>query len=457
MLSRFNIIVAIDDKNGIAKDGVIPWKNPEDMKLFRDTTIGMGVNAVIMGRKTYEAIPAKFRPLPNRRNVVVTTQNIEGVECVTSFHDALKLCVKNAMTFVIGGQRIFEEAIRRYAYLCDEVQISHIPGDFQCDTFFPYEEVGKLKHFRDDKSMNTFSMETLSIEESHPECQYLELTANIVQSGDQRMDRTGTGTKAIFGPRMEFDLRKGFPLLTTKRTWFDGIKKELLFFISGKTDTKILEQQEVMIWKGNTSAEFLKKNNLPWREGDMGPGYSFQWRHAGAEYKGCDADYMEQGVDQLANLIRDLKANPFSRRHIISSWDVPNIDRMALPPCHCFAQFFVGCNEQGIPTYLDCCLYQRSSDMFLGVPFNIASYALLMIIIGNLTNLTPRKFIHDLGDAHVYLNHIDQINEQIQRTPYPFPTVRLARKFDSIDDIKASDIILENYLSHPKIHGQMAV
>jgi dihydrofolate reductase/thymidylate synthase len=457
MLSRFNIIVATDDKHGIAKDGLIPWNNPEDTKLFHDTTIGVGMNAVIMGRKTYESIPAKFKPLPERRNVVVTSQNIEGVDCVTCLHDALKLCGNNSMTFVIGGRYIYEEAIRRYAYLCDNVQISRITGDYQCDTVFPYEDILKLKHFKVDKNMNTFSLEMITITERHPEYQYLELIADIGRLGDKRLDRTGTGTHAIFAPRMEFDLRKGFPLLTTKKTWFDGIKKELLFFISGRTDTKILENQGVMIWKGNTSEEFLRKNNLPWREGDMGPGYSFQWRHSGAEYKGCDADYRGQGVDQLANLIRDLKVNPFSRRHIISAWDVGNINNMALPPCHCFVQFFVGCDGQGIPTYLDCCLYQRSSDMFLGVPFNIASYSLLMIIIGNLTNLTPRKFIHELGDAHVYLNHIDQINLQIVRTPYPFPNVRLNRKLDDIDDISVSDIILENYLSHPGINGKMSI
>lgn len=292
---------------------------------------------------------------------------------------------------------------------------------------------------------------------SSSEVKYLDLLLSILIEGETRPDRTGVGTKSVFGPRLEFDLREGFPLLTTKRMWFEGIKKELLFFISGKTDTKILEAQGVNIWKENTTVEFLAKNKLPWKEGDMGPGYSFQWRHAGAEYKGCDIDYTGQGVDQLANLIDGIKKDPFGRRHIISAWDVANIDNMALPPCHCFVQFYVGQNHEGIPKFLDCSLYQRSGDMFLGVPFNIASYALLMEIIGHITGLIPRKFIHNLGDAHIYLNHLDQVNEQIHRTPYDFSRVTFTRKITNIDDLTANDIVLKDYQSHPKLTAPMAV
>lgn len=287
--------------------------------------------------------------------------------------------------------------------------------------------------------------------------QYLELLKLIKTTGDYRNDRTEVGTRAIFGPRLEFDLRDGFPLLTTKKVWFNGIKKELLFFLSGKTNTKILEQQGVNIWKDHTSTSFLGKNGLPWREGDMGPLYPYQWRHVGARYKGCDVDYSGQGIDQIANLIKGLKEDPFSRRHIISAWDVVNIKFMVLPPCHCFVQFFVGTNQDGEPTYLDCSLYQRSGDMFLGVPFNIASYALLTEIIGHITGLIPRKFIHNIGDAHIYLNHFDQVNEQLTHKPYPFPRIRFARHITDIDDLTANDIILENYQSHGKLTGSMAI
>ena len=294
------------------------------------------------------------------------------------------------------------------------------------------------------------------------EIQYLDLLLDILANGEDRPDRTGVGTRSIFGPRLEFDLREGFPLLTTKKMWFEGIKKELLFFISGKTDTKILEAQGVNIWKDNTTVEYLSKRGLPWREGDIGPGYSFQWRHAGADYKGCDVDYTGQGIDQLKNLIDGIRTDPFSRRHIISSWDVARINQMALPPCHCLAQFYVGCEKvngeaNGKATYLDCTLYQRSGDMFLGVPFNIASYALLMEIVGNITGLIPRKFIHNLGDAHIYRNHFEQVNEQIHRTPYSFPRVRFQQKIEDIDSIVPEDIVLENYKSHPKLTAVMAI
>jgi thymidylate synthase len=255
---------------------------------------------------------------------------------------------------------------------------------------------------------------------------------------------------------MEFDLRYGFPLLTTKEVWFKGIIEELLFFISGKTDTKILEAKGVNIWKDNTSREFLESRNLNYREGDIGKSYPYQWRHCGAEYKGCDEDYTNLGVDQLQNVINSIKNDPYGRRHIISSWDVCNIDKMALPPCHCMVQFFVG-KEENLPKYLDCCMYQRSADMFLGVPFNIASYALLTIIIAHLTNLKPRYYHHVLGDAHIYLNHIDQVKEQIGREPYPFPTVTVNTHVESIDDFKLTDFTLQNYRHHPKLNGKMAV
>lgn len=297
----------------------------------------------------------------------------------------------------------------------------------------------------------------------HPEHQYLDLLTDILTAGEVRDDRTKTGTHSIFGPQLVFDLRDGFPLLTTKKMWFEGVKKELLFFLSGKTDTKILEAQGVNIWKDNTTTEYLAKYKLPWREGDMGPGYGHQWRHVGAEYKGCDVDYTGRGVDQIQSLIHGLKNDPFGRRHILSAWDAANIHLMALPSCHCFVQFYVGlesCEDTRSgkkPKYLDCMLHQRSGDMFLGVPFNIASYALLMEILGQLTGLIPRKFIHNLGDAHIYSNHVDQVLEQVERTPYPFPKIRFLSPITDINAIPADQIVLDGYVSHPKLTGEMAV
>jgi len=459
-LSRFSVIVAMTKRYGIGKNGSIPWKNKQDMAYFREITIGDGNNAVIMGRKTYESLPQSMRPLPNRRNIVVSSSIIPGVDTTSSLVKALHICATNEKTYIIGGQRLYEEAIQKWPHLCDKVIISHIPENvsdpYDCDTFFPYDEAKALPSSISIVNNNDLVVETINVQYSHPEEQYLNLVKRILLEGENRNDRTKVGTKSLFGCNMEFDLRQGFPLLTTKRTWFEGIVKELLFFISGKTDTKILEQQGVNIWKGNTSAEYLEEYKFPWREGDMGPGYSHQWRHAGAKYIGCDADYTGQGVDQLNDLINGLKKDPFGRRHIISAWDVANIHWMALPPCHCFLQFYVGFNELNEPKYLDCMMYQRSADMFLGVPFNIASYALFIHMIGHVTGLTPRRYIHNFGDAHIYSNHIDQVQEQVTRTPLHFPQLSFKQNRTNIDDFTFDDIVLENYISWPTIKGKMA-
>ena len=454
-LSRFDVIVAITQGCGIGKSGSIPWKNREDMEHFRRTTTGDGNNAVIMGRKTYESLP---RPLLNRRNIVLSSTTITGVDTTSSIKTALNMCTGNTKTYIIGGQRLYEEALGEWAYLCDNIIISHIPGEtYDCDTFFPYNVAKELSTSITTSKDGGLVIETMKVKHTHPEEQYLSLCRRILEEGEQRGDRTGVGTRSIFGCSMEFDLRKGFPLLTTKRTWFDGIAKELIFFISGETDTKILERKGVNIWKGNTSAEYLERRKLPWREGDMGPCYGFQWRHASAEYVGCDSDYTGHGVDQLTNLITGLKEDPFGRRHIISSWDVANINIMALPPCHCLVQFYVGCDSDSNPSYLDCMMYQRSADMFLGVPFNIASYSLLIHMIGHVTGLTPRRFIHNLGDSHIYSNHTEQVLQQLARTPLPFPRLSFKEPKSHITDFSLDDIVLENYNCWPTIKAAMAV
>lgn len=272
---------------------------------------------------------------------------------------------------------------------------------------------------------------------------------NVLINGETREDRTNIGTKSIFGTSMTFDLREGFPLITTKKTWFKGILAELLFFISGKTDTKILEKQGVNFWKGNTSKEYLAKHNLNYEESDMGPGYGHQWRHYGEKYIDCNTSY--KGLDQLQTLIDSIKTDPYSRRHILTAWNPLDVNKMALPPCHCFVQFYVSSDNN-----LDCSLYQRSGDLFLGVPFNIASYSLLLLIVAKLCNLTARKFIHNIGDTHIYLNHIEQVKEQLKRVPYPLPRVEIGN-IESIDNVSSNDINLVDYKSWSKINGDMAI
>ncbi|XP_045126905.1 thymidylate synthase-like isoform X4 [Portunus trituberculatus] len=287
----------------------------------------------------------------------------------------------------------------------------------------------------------------------HDEHQYLDLIRTILRTGNKKGDRTGTGTVSLFGAQMRFSLRDDvFPLLTTKRVFWRGVAEELLWFIRGSTSAKELQERDVHIWDGNSSREFLDKMGFTDRkEGDLGPVYGFQWRHFGAPYSDMKADYTGQGVDQLQNVIDTIRNNPNDRRIIMCAWNVADIDKMALPPCHCLCQFYVANGE------LSCQLYQRSADMGLGVPFNIASYALLTYMIAHITDLKPGDFVHTLGDAHVYSNHCEALKEQIKREPKPFPKLRIKRKITSIDDFKMEDFELDGYKPHPKIKMDMAV
>ncbi len=468
---KFHIIAAVDDNFGLGFNsyiegqyisGSVPWYNSTDLKSFRNHTLN---STIIMGRHTWASLPKK---LDRRRHVIVTSQSLESIQAM---HDnsqdvitaptlaaALMLSVNDERVFVIGGAQLYLEALTTCRHMCDKVYINHIRGTYQCNVFFPIDKLLELPHIKSVIGETTeINSLYYTLVPQHGEFQYLNLMEQIMKHGDTRMDRTKTGIRSVFGTRMEFDMRQGFPLLTTKQTWFTGIKKELLFFLSGKTDTKILEAQGVNIWKGNTSKEFLTKSGLPWREGDMGPGYSHQWRHAGAPYYGCDVDYSGCGVDQIAELVDGIKNDPYGRRHIIDAWSVPDIKDMALPPCHCFVQFYVGNDENGNPTYLDCLLHQRSADMFLGVPFNIASYSMLLHLVAHVTGLTARKFIHSLGDAHIYSTHFEAVNQQLQRGPFEFPTLKISDTVTDITSCSESDIKLLNYKSWGKITAVMAV
>lgn len=289
--------------------------------------------------------------------------------------------------------------------------------------------------------------------ERHDEYQYLDLIRKIMKNGNKKGDRTGTGTISLFGAQMRFSLRNGyFPLLTTKRVFWRGVAEELLWFIRGSTNAKELQEKDVHIWDGNSSKEFLEKSGFHDREeGDLGPVYGFQWRHFGATYSDMHADYSGKGVDQLQKVVDTIRDNPNDRRIIMCSWNPNDVPKMALPPCHCLCQFYVSNGE------LSCQLYQRSADMGLGVPFNIASYALLTYMIAHVTNLQPGDFIHTLGDAHVYSNHCDALEEQLKREPRPFPKLNIKRQVTSIDDFKFEDFEIVGYSPHPKIKMDMAV
>lgn len=293
---------------------------------------------------------------------------------------------------------------------------------------------------------------------AHPnldEQQYLDLIERIIATGQRRADRTGTGTIGFFGVQMRYSLAdETFPLLTTKRTFFRGIVEELLWFIRGDTNANHLKERGVHIWDGNASREFLDSLGLSHREeGDLGPVYGFQWRHFGATYVDMHTDYTGQGYDQLQTVVNTLRKNPYDRRIILSAWNPVDLKLMALPPCHVSCQFYV------LDGKLSCLMYQRSCDVGLGLPFNIASYALLTIMIAHVTNLEPGEFIHSIGDTHIYSNHVDALKEQAQRTPRPFPKLRIrpGTQRESIDGFKPEDFELIGYEPYDKIFMKMAV
>ncbi|MBR2137561.1 MAG: thymidylate synthase [Alphaproteobacteria bacterium] len=259
--------------------------------------------------------------------------------------------------------------------------------------------------------------------------QYLDLLRDVMENGVDKMDRTGVGTRSVFGRQMRFDLNAGFPIVTTKKVHMKSIIHELLWFLKGDTNVKYLQENGVRIWN-----EWADEN------GELGPVYGSQWRNWNGE-----------GIDQIAEVIEKLKNKPNDRRMIVSAWNVGKIEQMHLPPCHMMFQFYVANNK------LSCMLYQRSCDMFLGVPFNIASYALLTMMIAQVCHLELGEFIHTLGDTHIYHNHFEQVKEQLSHTPYPLPQMKINPQVQNINDFRYEDFELVNYQSYDTIKAKVAV
>jgi len=279
--------------------------------------------------------------------------------------------------------------------------------------------------------------------------QYLDALKQVLENGTNKQDRTGTGTKSIFGMQMRFNMNEGFPAITTKKLAWKSVISELLWFIEGSGDERRLaeilhnsrDHDKKTIWTANAEASYWKPKAK--YDGDLGRVYGIQWKH----WKNFEG----KEVDQLADAIKQIKEEPSSRRIIVNAWNPGEVDKMALPPCHTFFQFFVAGNKLSLQ------MYQRSCDMFLGVPFNIASYSLLLHMISQVTSLEPYEFIHTLGDAHIYDNHVDQVKEQLARKPLPLPQLKLNQNIKNIDDFKMEDFELVNYEHHPAIKAQMAV
>jgi len=480
-MKSVGLVVAVaQNDGGIGYQGALPWRLPGELKYFKDLTSRTEdatlKNAVIMGRKTWISIPKKFRPLGGRLNIVLSQSPADMVRAEAEIPDNVPVLssLENALEFVknpenqvekayiIGGASIYHTALR--SDVCDELFVTEVHGDFKCDTFFPLvnfssyvekenpiapdgiqEENGTTYEFKRYVKPSSFP--------EHEEYQYLNLIDEILKTGNVKGDRTGTGTLSVFGRTMRFSLRDNtMPLLTTKRTFWRGIAEELLWFIKGDTSAKSLQEKNIHIWDGNGSREYLDSIGLTDREeGDLGPVYGFQWRHFGAEYKTMHDDYTGQGVDQLKKLVHTLKNNPNDRRMILSAWNPAAFHLMALPPCHMFAQFYVANGE------LSCQMYQRSADMGLGVPFNIASYSLLTHILAQCTGLKAGEFIHVIGDCHVYSNHVEPLKEQLAREPRPFPKLRINTDCTDIDGFKFEDFELVGYKPMKSIKMQMAV
>lgn len=271
--------------------------------------------------------------------------------------------------------------------------------------------------------------------------QYLQILKDVLEHGEKREDRTGTGTLSLFGYQSRYNLADGFPLVTTKKCHLRSIIHELLWFLKGDTNIAYLHENQVSIWD-----EWADK------DGDLGPVYGYQWRHWGAKYEKGISTQPGKGIDQIAKVIESIKKNPISRRHIVSAWNVSDVDTMALPPCHTFFHFYVHHDKK-----LSCQLYQRSADLFLGVPFNIASYALLTLMMAQVCDLKPGHFAHTFGDVHLYLNHLEQAKLQLTREPKSLPTMKINPKIKNIFEFKYEDFELVGYNPHPSIKAEISV
>ena len=487
---KLNLIYCKNINNHIGYNGDLLYNIPEDMKYFKKITsqeyIKNHKNIVIMGYNTWKSIPDKYKPLPNRINIIVTKNHFsemkfedENIKVFNDFNFCYKYLEQEGNNgnllgdkFIIGGSQLYNYVFDNYLSYIDKIYETHINHscmkqlhytnnlednystlNFNVNTYNIFKLINKM-YCDNHKIQLINSKDTLhgvyyNLYQNekyinYDEKQYLDLMKNILYKNNIK-DSRNSKVISSFGEKMVFDLRKGFPLLTTKRTPFKTILRELLWFIRGSTSNKELNDKNVHIWDGNSSKEFLESRGLNYEEGELGPVYGFQWRHFGAKY---GKDKLE-GVDQLQNVIDLIKNDPTSRRIILSAWNPVDLDKMALPPCHVMIQFYVD------KEYLDAQMYQRSGDMFLGVPFNIASYSILMHIIGSITGYKPRYFHHVLGDAHVYMNHIDAIGEQIHRIPNDFPQLKLAKQITDINNINEEDFILENYNHYPTIKAEM--
>ena len=477
----YNLIACVNKNGLLGQENDLYAKSSKDLHYFSQVTKGHSSkqNIIIMGYNTWLSIPNK--PLKDRYNIILTKNHLSDIDDTCRFSTIESVfnhieSIKHNFEeiFIIGGATVYEQCLREYPDELNKLYISEINDDWLGNgdsKYFNYSSI--LTNFRvikqrvenDDARIynpdtNTYIIKNLNIKfivyqrESlinDDEMGYLNLMDTIMKDGIPTDTRNGL-VKSTFGEKMIFKLDR-FPLLTTKKMGYKTILRELLWFINGSTDNRLLKEQNVHIWSGNGSKEFLVERGLPYEEDDLGPIYGFQWRHFGAVYEDRDTDYTGKGVDQLKWLIEEIKNNPSSRRLILNAWNVSDLDKMALPPCHILSQYYV--NESD--GTLSCQLYQRSGDMFLGIPFNIASYAMLTCIICKLTGYKPGYLHHVIGDAHIYEEHEVAVLKQLKRVPKVFPTLTISDDLVDIDGITEDMFTIEDYDSYGRITAPMAV
>lgn len=448
---KIEVIVAVSKQKtgslGIGFNDKLPWNCHEELILFKEKTIG---NILIMGRKTIENIPKlsnrtiyciskSLPPLENRtvgRNTVkVFSQLVDAIVFA-------QLNEKGKIIFIAGGEKIYALAFSHYQNNINKLHISYIHKEYECNKYFPYVPSRYMCKCESVEEYKDFTHQVLNLSGGNlSEVMYLDLLYKISCKGLLRPCRNGV-VMSMFSPdTLKFDLSRGFPLLTTKKMFFKGIVEELLFFIRGDTNTKHLEEKGINIWKGNTSTDFLKQQNLNYIEGEMGPMYGYQWRKFNGE------------LDQLSELIELIKTDPYSRRLLLTDYNPLQARQGVLYPCHSIIiQFYV------IDNYLEAKVFNRSSDLFLGLPFNIASSALLLILIAKITNLNPGYLYLDLGDAHIYKQHIEYVKEQLTRIPYNFPKLKISKEVKTLSDIENlcyKDFELEGYKCYTPLKAEM--
>lgn len=470
-----NLIAAVILNKGklcIGAGNDLLCKIPDDLKNFKMIT---ETYTVVMGRKTWDSL--KHKPLKNRTNIVLT-RNGPPDEYYNDTHfmtfnqfKSSKPLYTGDKYFVIGGGEIYNLFMKDTELYPTKLYLTHIKcklGDKVPDTWLGDDFLHKyvLNKHSDEMLYGDVKYRYLFYDYTtvrHQENQYLQLIENILENGNERSDRTGTGTVSLFGTHMKFDISKSIPVMTTRSSPFRVILEELLFFCRGDTDAKILQNKNVKIWDGNTSREFLDKRGLNhYDEGIMGPIYGYQWRHFGADYgqKYADsskADMSEVGgFDQLKHVEYLLKNDPYSRRIVISAWEPSKTDQMVLAPCHILLQFYV--EEIKGQKYLSCQFYQRSSDQ-LAFCFNVVSYSILTHILALRCGMKPKNIIYIAGDCHVYKNHIDAVKPQLDRNIRPFPTMNIKNIVATVDweDISVDDFELIGYFPHPAIKMPMCV